>query len=131
MSSQCPDANAAATLAAEHITPVTSTLYLDVDGLLGSLDPSFGFFAHDKVEGVAALDGGNTLVISNDSDFGISGATNAESPWTVQSKIVPSTGKQDDGGYLTVDMTKLPAQTSTATVTIHVTAHWWPRETGA
>jgi hypothetical protein len=47
-------------------------------------------------------------------------------PYTLQSKLSPATGKQDDGEYLTIDMSKLTgptssAQTSTATVTIHVT----------
>jgi Esterase-like activity of phytase len=113
---------AAATLAGEGITPVSATLDLDVDALLGTLDPQFRFFSHDKVEGVAALDGGDEIVISSDSDFGISGVLNAAPPWQLQAKISPATGKQDDGEYLAIDMTRLPAQTSTATVTIHVTA---------
>jgi len=114
--------NAAAVLAGEGITPVSASLYLDVDGLLGSLDPQYRFFSHDKVEGVAALDGGNEIVVSNDSDFGISGVTNTAAPWLLQAKISPATGLQDDGEYLAIDMTKLPAQTSTATVTIHVSS---------
>jgi hypothetical protein len=113
-------AAATATLAAAGISPVTQTLYLDVDGLLLSLDPKGRFFSHDKVEGVAALAGGQELVISNDSDFGISGVTNNAPPWQLQPKISPATGKQDDGEYLEIDMSKLPAATSTATVTIHV-----------
>jgi hypothetical protein len=113
---------AAADLAAEHVTPVTESPFLDIDALLGSLDPQYRFFSHDKVEGVAALDGGNEIVLSNDSDFGISGVANTAAPWQLQAKISPATGKQDDGEYLVIDMTKLPAQTSTATVTIHVTA---------
>jgi len=115
-------ANAAAALEAEGITPVGASLYLDVDALLGSLDPQYRFFSHDKVEGVAALDGGNEIVISNDSDFGISGVTNTSAPWQLQAKISPATGEQDDGEYLAIDMSKLPAQTRTATVTIHVSS---------
>jgi hypothetical protein len=114
-------AAAQATLTAAGITPVSSGLYLDIDGLLGTLDPQYRFFAHDKVEGVAALDGGKTIVISNDSDFGIAGVTNNAPPWQLQAKIIPSTGLQDDGEYLVIDMTKLPAPTSTATVRINVT----------
>jgi hypothetical protein len=113
-------AAATATLAGAGITPVSATLYLDVDALLLSLDPNGRFFSHDKVEGVAALNSGQEIVISNDSDFGISGVTNAAPPWQLQPKISPATGKQDDGEYLEIDMTKLPAATSTATVTIHV-----------
>jgi len=101
---------------------VTSALHLDVDALLLSLDPQARFFSHDKIEGVAVLRGGRQLVISNDSDFGISGVTNSAPPWQLQAKISPATGKQDDGEYLSIDVSKLPAATSTATVTIHVTS---------
>ena len=90
-------ADAAATLAQAGITPVSSTLFLDVDALLLSLD-----------------------------DFGIAGVTNAAPPWQLQSKISPATGHQDNGEYLEIDMDKVSpstgaAQTSTATATIHVT----------
>jgi hypothetical protein len=108
------------TLVKAGVTPVKASLYLDLDALLLALNPSGAFFAHDKVEGVAALDGGNRLVISNDSDFGISGIANPAPPWQLAPKIVPSTGKQDDGEYLEVDMDSLPAKTSTATVAIQV-----------
>jgi len=125
-------AQAAATLAADHITPgsTPATPYIDVNALLLSLDPQARFFSHDKIEGVAALNGGHEIVISNDSDFGISGVTGASSPntppWTLQAKISPVTGKQDDGEYLAIDIDRVnpstsAAQTSTATVTIHVT----------
>ena len=125
-------AQAAATLAADHITPgsTPATPYIDVNALLLSLDPQARFFSHDKIEGVAALNGGHEIVISNDSDFGISGVTGASSPntppWTLQAKISPATGKQDDGEYLAIDIDRVnpstsAAQTSTATVTIHVT----------
>ena len=68
-------AAATATLAANHITPANTTAspYIDLDALLLSLDPQARFFSHDKIEGVAALNGGHEIVISNDSDFGISG----------------------------------------------------------
>ena len=66
-------------------------------------------------------------MISNDNDFGISGVKgvlNAEGkevgPWTLEQKIDPATGKQDDGEYLEIDMSSLPAKTSSATVTIDV-----------
>ena len=41
-------------------------------------------------------------------------------PYQLHAKVSPTTGKQDDGEFLAVDMTKLPAATSTATVTISV-----------
>jgi hypothetical protein len=119
-------AAAAATLQQAGITPVTSTLFLDVDALLTSLDPQDRFYSHDKVEGVAVLNGGHQIVISNDSDFGISGVTNAAPPWQLQSKISPATGQQDNGEYLVIDMDQIAqstsaAATATASVTIHVT----------
>ena len=47
-------------------------------------------------------------MISNDNDFGISGAEAAPegSPnkWKLIPKIQPSTGKQDDGEYLEINM---------------------------
>jgi hypothetical protein len=117
-------AAAKATLEADHIKPVTQTLYLDIDQLLTQLNPTDAFYDHDKVEGVAALEGGNRIVISNDNDFGISGAKAAETesglPWQLIPKIQPATGKQDDGEYLEIDMSDLPAQKSSATVTIDV-----------
>jgi phytase-like protein/Big-like domain-containing protein len=120
-----------AALQAAGITPVSSSLFLDMDSLLLSLDSQGRFYSHDKIEGVAALNGGHEIVISNDSDFGISGVTNAAPPWQLQSKISPATGQQDDGEYLEIDPDKLSsptgatpsaAQTSTATVTIKVSA---------
>ncbi len=120
---------AKATLEADGIKPVSASLYLDVDQLLLSLNPSGAFYDHDKVEGVAVLEGGNRLVISNDSDFGISGAVGTTAnekgekvlpPWQLVPKIDPATGKQDDGEYLEVNMSALPAKTATATVTLNV-----------
>src|SRR5262249_45922058 len=76
--------SASAALAAEGIMPVSSSLFLDVDGLLGTLDPGFRFFSHDKVEGVAALQNGNQIVLGNDSDFGISGVASTTPPFLLQ-----------------------------------------------
>jgi hypothetical protein len=117
-------AEAKATLEADHIKPVTQTLYLDVDQLLTQLNPTNAFYDHDKVEGVAALEGGKRIVISNDNDFGISGAkasaTESGLPWQLIPKIQPATGKQDDGEYLEINMSALPAQLSSTTVTLDV-----------
>jgi hypothetical protein len=71
------------------------------------------------------VDHGREVVISNDSDFGIAGVTNAAPPWQLEAKISPATGQQDDGEYLEINPAALAsgtsaAQTSTATVTIHV-----------
>ncbi len=112
-------ADAKAALAAAGVVPVSKTLDVDLGGLLTGLDPSGGFFGHDKIEGVATTDHGRTLVISNDNDFGIDGVTGDTRPFALQAKILPD-GRQDDGEYLTVDTTALPARTRTATVRIKV-----------
>ena len=117
-------AEAKTTLEGEGIKPVSSSLYLDVDQLLTALNPTDAFYDHDKVEGVAALEGGKRIVISNDNDFGISGAEEAPlgSPnkWKLVTKVEPATGEQDTGEYLEVNMSALPAKTSTGTVTVNV-----------
>nr|WTB33386.1 esterase-like activity of phytase family protein [Streptomyces sp. NBC_00830] len=112
-------ATAQAALKAAGVTPVTKTTYLDLGALVTGLDPAGGFFGHDKIEGVATTDGGRTVVISNDSDFGVDGVSNDAAPYTLHPKILPD-GQQDDGEYLAVDTTRLPAATSTATVAITV-----------
>ncbi|GAA4352173.1 esterase-like activity of phytase family protein [Angustibacter luteus] len=110
------------TLAGVGVTPVRKTPGLDLGALVSGLDPSGGFFGHDKVEGVTTVDGGRTLVISNDSDFGIDAVTTDAPPFGLHAKVLPN-GTQDDGEYLAVDTTRLvggAARTSTATVTIYV-----------
>ncbi|HEY4266824.1 MAG TPA: esterase-like activity of phytase family protein [Galbitalea sp.] len=116
------DTTAAATtaLTAVGIAPVTKTLDVDLGALLTKLDPTGGFFGHDKVEGVATTDGGRTLVVSNDNDFGIDGVTNASAPYQLHAKLLPN-GTQDDGQYLAIDTRKLNDANSTATVSIFVT----------
>ncbi|HTI27869.1 MAG TPA: esterase-like activity of phytase family protein [Kutzneria sp.] len=110
---------ATADLAKVGITPVAKSLYLDLGGLVTGLDPTGGFFGHDKVEGVATPDHGRTIVLSNDSDFGIDGVTNTAPPFQLHAKMTPA-GIQDDGEFLAVDTQKLPARTKTVTVTIVV-----------
>jgi hypothetical protein len=112
-------ATSQADLAAAGVTPVRKSLDVDLGALLTGLDPSGGFFGHDKIEGVATTDGGRTIVVSNDNDFGVDGITNDAPPFQLHAKTLPD-GSQDDGEYLLVDTTKLPAVTRTATVTIRV-----------
>ena len=113
-------ATATTTLAAAGITPVSKTLKLDLVAMVNSLSPTSRIFAHDKVEGLAILDGGNRLVIANDSDFGVAGITNTTPPFQLESKNVAARGGQQDfGEFLIIDLTR-PIQTSTATVTINV-----------
>src|SRR5439155_2007105 len=66
-----------AVLASSGITSVSKSLYTDIDALLTGVDSQGRFFSHDKLEGVAVLNDGATLVMSNDSDFGIDGVTNS------------------------------------------------------
>jgi predicted extracellular nuclease len=108
-----------ATLASAGVTVVSKSLYLDVTALLQALDPQTRFFSHDKLEGVAVSGGGTQLVISNDSDFGIDGITNTTPPFQLHTKLSPTTGQQDDGEFLVIDLANLPAITSTASVTIN------------
>ena len=112
-------ATATADLAAVGITPVRKAVDVDLGGLVSGLDPTGGFFGHDKIEGVATTDHGRTIVVSNDSDFGIDGVTNDAPPFQLHAKLLPD-GQQDDGEFLAIDTTRLPAATSTATVTITV-----------
>ncbi|MFG1805617.1 esterase-like activity of phytase family protein [Streptomyces sp. NPDC049040] len=94
---------------------------VDVGTLVSQLDPTGAFFAHDKVEGVATTDAGRTLYLSNDDDFGIDTiAVDPDGKWTVHQKVLPPTGKSDNGEILKVDTTKLPAVLKTVTVTVHV-----------
>ncbi len=110
---------AALTTAGVHVAQKQP--YVDVGNLVSQLDPNGGFFAHDKVEGVATTDGGRTLYLSNDDDFGIDTiAVDPDGTWTVHQKVMPSTGQDDNGEILEVDTTKLPAVLKTVTVTIHV-----------
>ncbi len=102
-------ADGASALAGVGINPVRSSLFLDVAGLATAIAPDGSFFGHDKLEGVAVLDGGRRVVISNDSDFGIAGVTGITAPFTLTPKLLPN-GRQDDGEFLAVDMTKVPAQ---------------------
>ena len=77
------------------------------------------FFGHDKLEGLATSDGGKTLIISNDSDFGLAGIQPGGPPSTLKPKMLPN-GTQDTGEFLFVDTTRLPARTQTVTVSITV-----------
>lgn len=101
-------ADSTSLLAAAHIRPVTAGLFLDVAGLVTAIDPEGGFFGHDKIEGVAVLNHGRQVVISNDSDFGIDGLANDTPPFQLHAKLLPD-GTQDTGQLLRVDLSKVPA----------------------
>jgi hypothetical protein len=113
------DTETVAALKAKGITTVSKTLKLDLGGLLNELNAKGEFFGHDKVEGLATPDGGNTLMVANDSDFGPAGLASETPPFSLKPKTLAN-GRQDTGEFLLVDTTKLPAKTKTATLSIKV-----------
>ena len=113
------DAAATDKLKAVDITVAAKSLKLDLGELLRSLSANGDFFGHDKVEGLLTPDGGKTLMIANDSDFGIDGLASSTPPFALKPKILPN-GTQDSGEILKVDTTQLPAQTESVTVPIKV-----------
>ncbi|WP_227985011.1 esterase-like activity of phytase family protein [Nocardia spumae] len=112
-------ADGVAALAQAGITPVAKKSNLDLAGLLAGLNPQGAFFGHDKIEGVATTDGGKTLYLCDDSDFGLAGSGGERPPFTVKPKILPD-GRQDTGEILRIDTRALPARTRTDTVTVTV-----------
>ena len=113
------DAAVADKLKAAGITIAGKMLKLDVGGLVRALSAGGDFFGHDKIEGVISRDGGNTLMLANDSDFGLAGLASDTPPFKLKPKMLPN-GTQDSGEILAVDMTNLPAQTEPVTVPITV-----------
>jgi hypothetical protein len=94
-------------------------LKLDLTDLLRSLSAAGNFFGHAKIEGVITPDGGKTLMIANDSDFGLDGVISTTPPFALKPKMLPN-GSQDSGEILTVDMTKLPPTMEAEAIPIKV-----------
>ncbi|MBA8794567.1 hypothetical protein FHX74_002186 [Friedmanniella endophytica] len=94
-------ATTTAALRAAGITPVSQKLRLDLGALTDAVDPDGGFFDHDKIEGVAVLDHGRTLIVSNDSDFGLGGSTGTTAPFGLVPKTTPQ-GGVDRGQFLEI-----------------------------
>lgn len=113
------EAKAVQQLKSNGINVVGKTLKLDVGALLTQLNPRGDFFGHDKLEGLATPDGGKTIVISNDSDFGLAGIESSGPPFTLKPKVLPN-GTQDSGEILFVDTSRLPARTQNVTLSIKV-----------
>ncbi|WP_433758160.1 esterase-like activity of phytase family protein [Nocardia sp. CA-135398] len=111
--------DAIAALQKTGITAAAKTASLDFAALVTSLDADGKFFGHDKIEGLATLDGGKTLYIANDSDFGLAASKGDQPPFGLKPKTLPN-GLQDTGEILQVDTTKLPAKLDTRTVRIKV-----------
>ncbi len=113
------DAEAVAKLQSAGIEVAAKSLKLDLGDLLTELNPEGKFFGHDKVEGVVTPDGGQTLIISNDSDYGLVGIDSDTAPFPLTPKVLAN-GAQDSGAFLVVDTAKLPPATQTTTVSINV-----------
>jgi len=113
------DAAATDKLKAAGITLTTKTLKLDLGDLVRSLSPNGDFFGHDMIEGLISRDNGNTLILANDSDFGLAGLASDTPPFALKPKMLPN-GTQDSGEVLIVDTTRLPATTESVTVPIKV-----------
>jgi Esterase-like activity of phytase/Bacterial Ig domain len=113
------DAVAVDKLKAAGITVATKSLKLDLGDLLRSLSADGDFFGHDKIEGLLTPDGGKTLIIANDSDFGLAGLASDTPPFQLKPKILAN-GTQDSGEILKVDTTQVPAHTESVTVPIKV-----------
>ncbi|MDT5301410.1 MAG: hypothetical protein QOG79_4652 [Mycobacterium sp.] len=98
------DAEAIAALKAKGIAMASKTLKLDLGALVTELNATGEFFGHDKVEGLATPDGGNTLMIANDSDFGLAGLASEPPPFTLKPKTLANGSQdacqdQDDDGF--------------------------------
>ncbi|WP_158019300.1 esterase-like activity of phytase family protein [Mycobacterium basiliense] len=113
------DTEAVGKLKAAGITVAAKALELDLGDLVRTLSPHGDFFGHAKIEGLTTPDGGKTLIIANDSDFGLAGLASDTPPFRLKPKILPN-GTQDNGEFLVVDTDKLPAKTESVTVPIKV-----------
>lgn len=108
-------------LLAAGIKPVSKEPFADLGALMSELN--WGkFYGHDKIEGAATTDGGKTIYLANDSDFGLDytdGTAHGTPtvPYLLHQKTLPD-GQVDDGVILKVDVSKLPVVTKTGTVTI-------------
>ena len=113
------DDDARDVLAGVGIRTEVKTLNLDLGGLLTDLNSAGMFFGHDRVEGMATPDGGSTIVLSNDSDFGLLGLGPSTAPPTLKPKTLPN-GRQDSEEFLVVDTTRLPPRTETTAISVQV-----------
>ena len=108
---------AAAALETQGIHVGGESLFLNIAGLVSSIDPSGMYFGHDKVEGIAVDPTDPTkLFLSNDSDFGLTDLPSGPVPTadkrakgTDAEKFLPDGKTQDFGEVMEVDMAKVPA----------------------
>jgi hypothetical protein len=108
---------AAGALAAQGVHVAGESLFLNIAGLVSSIDPTGMYFGHDKVEGVAVDPSDPTrLFISNDSDFGLTDLPAGPAPTadkrakgTDAEKFLPDGTTQDFGEVMAVDMSQVPS----------------------
>ncbi|GAA0993526.1 hypothetical protein GCM10009551_055950 [Nocardiopsis tropica] len=112
-------ADAESALKGAGITPVKKSVALELTRMLDKLNPEGKFFGHDKVEGLTSTDGGKTLYIANDSDFGLAGIAGPKTPFQLKQKILAN-GLQDSLEVLRVDTTRVDEPTVTRTITVNV-----------
>ncbi|ORX08291.1 3-phytase [Mycobacterium szulgai] len=113
------DADALAKLKAAGITVATKDLKLDLSELLRTLSPKGYFFGHDQIDGLITPDGGKTIVVANDSNYGLAGLAADNPTLRLKPKTLPN-GTQDNGEILSVDTTMLPAKPESLTIPISV-----------
>ncbi|WP_084298852.1 esterase-like activity of phytase family protein [Mycobacterium genavense] len=106
-------------LGSAGITVAGKKLKLDLTDLLGSLPAAGSFFGHAKIEGIITPDGGKTIMVANDSDFGLQGLASTTPPFALKPKTLPN-GAQNSGEILTVDLRKLPPTMEAETIPIKV-----------
>jgi hypothetical protein len=82
------DAAAIDKLRSLGVTVASKTLKLDLGALLTELNDKGEFFGHDKIGGLATPDGGKTLVIAHDSDFGLAGIESQTPPVKLKPKML-------------------------------------------
>ena len=82
------DAAAVDKLRSLGVTVASKPLKLDLGALLTELNDRGEFFGHDKIEGLATPDGGKTLVVADDSDFGLAGIESQTPPFKLKPKVL-------------------------------------------
>jgi hypothetical protein len=117
----------AAGLSAQGITPVRKWLSVD---MLALTDQNSVAYPHDKPEGLALVNGGKTLVLVNDDDFGVNPSTPIGG---IAPKAIPSLGNRvdfsslwfiglDDGTLSTTVSNTAPTAAASAVTTNEDTA---------
>ena len=110
-----------ATLRANGIIPVAKSLAVDLLAEASNLGVLGTLYDHDKVEGLSLINGGRTLVLSNDDDFGINSTGNSAPPFATSKALptLPAT-PADFTQFLFIDLASLPAKQAQAMVNINV-----------